>query len=87
LLTARKTQPSLSPAAIIHPSIHTLTQLGTGIVRRRLPFPRMSAMPFALLDLHDRQADELVAPEAAAEEQSEDGAIALAFQSSGIRQG
>jgi hypothetical protein len=93
LLTARKTQPPLTPAAVVHSSIQLLTQLltqlGTGIVGGVFPSPgcRRSPTGFALLDLFDCQSDQLVAPQAAADEESEDRAIALAFAGLNIGQG
>ncbi len=67
--------------------MRTMTGAGIGTVRMRLPLPAMSGMtqrPSRLLDVFYLNPQELGPAQAAAEQQSEDGAIALAFEGRGI---
>jgi hypothetical protein len=85
---ARKTQPSLTPAAVVHSSIHTWPTSAPEPCAGVFPPQDVEDDPaaLALLDLLDGQAHELVAPQPAAEEESQNGAIALAFPRVRIRQ-
>lgn len=63
-------------AAVSHSSIQAFAQRGTG---------RFAGAFLPQLDLLDRKPHEFIAPQSAAEEQSEHGEIAFAFQCPGIR--
>ena len=73
---ARKTQPAFHVAAVSHSSIQAFAQRGAG---------RFAGAFLPQLDLLDRKPHEFIAPQSAAEEQSEHGEIAFAFQCPGIR--
>ena len=83
-VTGRKIRPSVIPAAAVQTSTRALTPAGTVTVRTRLPLPRDRDGPtgLALFKTLDVQPRQLRPAQPTADEQGEDGAVALAVEGS-----